>query len=41
MANSVEVLMDILEYIEDNIAGELSVEEIVPTYAQMLSALCG
>ncbi|MBP5417118.1 MAG: helix-turn-helix domain-containing protein [Clostridiales bacterium] len=28
MANSVEVLMDVLEYIEKNIAGEISVEEI-------------
>ena len=28
MANSVEVLMDVLEYIEQNIAGELAVDDI-------------
>jgi AraC family transcriptional regulator len=39
MANSVEVLMDILEYIEDNIAGELSVEEMAKDCGISVSSL--
>ena len=38
MANSVEVLMDVLEYIEANIAGELSVEEIAKAVSTCLAA---
>ena len=39
MANSVEVLMDVLEYIEANIAGELSVEEIAKQCGISVSSL--
>lgn len=39
MANSVEVLMDVLEYIEANIAGELSVEEIAKECGISVSGL--
>lgn len=39
MANSVEVLMDVLEYIELNIAGELSVEDIARACGLSVSSL--
>lgn len=39
MANSVEVLMDVLEYIEKNIAGELSVEKIAKECGISVSGL--
>ena len=39
MANSVEMLMDVLEYIEENIAGEISVEEIAKAGCVSVSSL--